>query len=884
MEKLILFEAGRPREVPLSGALTIGRAQGNELIIGDRKASRHHARVEPIGDAWFVTDLDSSNGTFHNGMRVTEPTRLARGDRIIIGDTTIHFGEVRGGVEVPEPGSEPTPRPEMPAPPAGPPIIEADDEDLDLDIAPAAQAAQADVGPAPAQAAIFLEAKAGNLAGKRIPIAAFPFTIGRSPESDLQLPDARTSHEHARLIRDGLRVFVEDRGSTNGTWLNGEKVQRADLLPGDDLTIGASRFTYRGPGSPRPRPSEEPRPVDAGFVSEDAFARVRVQEAPETPAAVAFGAIAAVIVVTAAILVLGFDVLQRFLNPPPIDPNPSENSIRRNFSFEDDPHGAAPSAWTVEGPEGRKVWIDRERAAAAPGRAALVIEAPAGAGPVLVSQQVSIGAGAAYLVRAAIRSHGTLGAAIAIAWLRPGEGDSFRVMRTDFAEVPRDPGDPWDSFEDAQAVIEVPGGATNARVSCLVLGPGSASFDRVEFSPAQGSPPPALRLDGAAPLALDLDADGSFQLRPEKGPALDRVRFLADPGSDEGLWGQRFGIAVEPFGATEGGGARGIRRTLDRSRGVWIDVIESIATAPGEIEVAWRLRPAAGGLPATVGIAFERGFRPEREPVISYGERGITRFSLGEIDGKTLQEFSIGESAEQLTFAFNAPVAFRALSRPDLPALYIAALAGDALPQEADARVLKVQWYRFSPREDRKIRELFQRAEELAAVGESGGAIRALQEIPARFPLRRTDVERAQRRIGDLEETGKAVIAEIVQAGKDFEEYGSPLILDSIRRRAAEMARRFSDHPLAEKVHAAAEAILVKQKLERRAGPDPRELLAEGERLFKLRRFGLADLYCASIERDFSGTPAADKARELRNKIYGALRGLTEKAFEEVQK
>ncbi|MBN1421010.1 MAG: FHA domain-containing protein [Planctomycetes bacterium] len=905
MEKIILIEGGRPREFPLAGTLTIGRAPGNDLILSDRKASRHHARIEQIADAWYLTDLDSSNGTFLNGMRVTEESRLSPGDRIAIGDATLHFGEIRAEEEAPAPGMEPTPVPEpVPHRPSEPPrpagagdgaedrADEAgegaeEEEDLDIEVEPVQDE---EVRPAPSDApgsgaaAIFLEAKAGSLTGKRIPLAAFPFTVGRAPDSDLQLPDARTSHAHARLLREGPRVFVEDRGSTNGTWVNGEKVQRAELLPGDDLLIGASRFTYHGPGNPRPRPVEVSRPADAGFVSEDAFARVRVQEAPETPAAVAFGAIAAIIVVTVAILVLGFDVLQRFLNPPPVDPNAPENAIRRNFSFEADPHGAAPSGWTVGGPEGRKVWVDRERPAAAPGRAALVVEAPAGDAPVLVSQQVPVGASAAYVIRAAVRSHGALGATIAVTWLRRGEGETERIVRTDFAEAARDPGDPWDTFEDAQAVLAVPQGASDARVSCLVLGPGSASFDRVEFSAAEGSPPPALRLEGAAPLTLDLETDGSFQLSPERGAALSGIRFLVDPGTDGGLWGQRFGITVEPFGATEGGGARGVRRVLDRSRGAWVDVLEAIATAPGEIDVEWKVRPSGGGLPARVGLAFERGFRSEREPVVSYGEGGIARFSLGEIDGKTLQEFSIGEGAEQLTFAFNAPVTFRAVPRPDLPTVYVAAAATDALPAEAEARGLSVQWYRFSPREDRKVREILHRAEELAAVGESGGAIRVLQEIPARFPLRRSDVERAQKRIAELEATGEAVIAEIAQAGKDFEEFGSPLILESIRRRAAEMARRFSDHPLAEKVRKAAEAILVKQKLERRTGPDPRDLLAEGDRLFRLGRLGLADLYLASVERDFPGTPAAEKAQEMRNKIDGRLHGLTEKAFEEVGK
>jgi hypothetical protein len=73
-------------------------------------------------------------------------------------------------------------------------------------------------------------------------------TIGRLASSGIQVADANASREHAAFVRDGDRWLIEDLGSTNGTMLNGEPVERAVLEDGDVIEIGVSRLTYHGPG------------------------------------------------------------------------------------------------------------------------------------------------------------------------------------------------------------------------------------------------------------------------------------------------------------------------------------------------------------------------------------------------------------------------------------------------------------------------------------------------------------------------------------------------------------------------------------------------------------------------------------------------------------
>ena len=66
--------------------------------------------------------------------------------------------------------------------------------------------------------------------------------IGRSSSCDIVLEDPSVSRRHARLIRRDWRWVLQDLGSTNGTHLNGTRVGRCELRPGDGLELGSARL------------------------------------------------------------------------------------------------------------------------------------------------------------------------------------------------------------------------------------------------------------------------------------------------------------------------------------------------------------------------------------------------------------------------------------------------------------------------------------------------------------------------------------------------------------------------------------------------------------------------------------------------------------------
>jgi hypothetical protein len=97
------------------------------------------------------------------------------------------------------------------------------------------------VKPTRGQRAWALRFLAGRYQGGTVPLeVGRELTIGRLPEAGLSLPEELTSRRHARIVWEEDVPVVEDLGSTNGTFVNGERVQRRPLADGDRLLVGGN--------------------------------------------------------------------------------------------------------------------------------------------------------------------------------------------------------------------------------------------------------------------------------------------------------------------------------------------------------------------------------------------------------------------------------------------------------------------------------------------------------------------------------------------------------------------------------------------------------------------------------------------------------------------
>jgi hypothetical protein len=88
---LITTGSGRGQTFELRGEASLGRSRTNAIVLSDGKVSRNHARLDPVRSTYILADLGSANGTFVNGVRITQPVRLRDGDSLQVGDTQLVF-------------------------------------------------------------------------------------------------------------------------------------------------------------------------------------------------------------------------------------------------------------------------------------------------------------------------------------------------------------------------------------------------------------------------------------------------------------------------------------------------------------------------------------------------------------------------------------------------------------------------------------------------------------------------------------------------------------------------------------------------------------------------------------------------------------------------
>jgi hypothetical protein len=80
--------------------------------------------------------------------------------------------------------------------------------------------------------------------GRAIPVVTDQVVIGRSRECDVRVSDANVSRRHAEVVHEDGAYWLVDLGSTNGTELNGKRVDRTRLSDGDRITLGSTELVF----------------------------------------------------------------------------------------------------------------------------------------------------------------------------------------------------------------------------------------------------------------------------------------------------------------------------------------------------------------------------------------------------------------------------------------------------------------------------------------------------------------------------------------------------------------------------------------------------------------------------------------------------------------
>ena len=112
----------------------------------------------------------------------------------------------------------------------------------------------------------------GKPQDKTVEIPPGTLKVGRDPESDLIIAVASVSRHHCEIVNEASRLIIRDKGSGNGTLVNGQKVQEQLLAPGDEIQIGPLTFAVEIDGvrtkaaapaakAPAARPAAPVKPI-----------------------------------------------------------------------------------------------------------------------------------------------------------------------------------------------------------------------------------------------------------------------------------------------------------------------------------------------------------------------------------------------------------------------------------------------------------------------------------------------------------------------------------------------------------------------------------------------------------------------------------------------
>lgn len=192
------------------GSYTIGRVDGNDVVLPSNSVSRTHARIFVSNNKCYVDDLGSANGVHVNGTKIQARTEIKNGYKIRIGEYTLY--------------------------------LEYKDQN---DMSNAGQDVLKTQIVSGGQSGYKIVRVADQFAGEEFMLSEASNTIGRTEENYILLSDSSISRNHAKIINQNLNYSVIDLGSSNGTFVNNKLIKsESPLKSGDLIRFGNVTFVF----------------------------------------------------------------------------------------------------------------------------------------------------------------------------------------------------------------------------------------------------------------------------------------------------------------------------------------------------------------------------------------------------------------------------------------------------------------------------------------------------------------------------------------------------------------------------------------------------------------------------------------------------------------
>ena len=207
MLKLQFVDGSRESIWLVEPRLRIGRLAGNDVVLQEPEIKDSHAEIRLKDEQLYLLNRHPDYLVTVNGKRVKKAVKIGENDLIELGSFELKI------------------------------------------VSPALEIATAKPAPVATENEEWgLQATASWASQSFYPVEG-TVTIGRDESCDITVPVSHLSRKHAQLTVSGSYMVVKDLGSTNGTFLNGEKITHGRARPGDKLRFDVVNFSVTGPQS-----------------------------------------------------------------------------------------------------------------------------------------------------------------------------------------------------------------------------------------------------------------------------------------------------------------------------------------------------------------------------------------------------------------------------------------------------------------------------------------------------------------------------------------------------------------------------------------------------------------------------------------------------------
>lgn len=578
----------------------------------------------------------------------------------------------------------------------------------------------------------FLEVvEGGEGAGQRIPLSSARTTIGRKAGNTLVLTDARVSGVHAEVVQEGGHWVLRDLGSTNGTFLEGRRVEEVTLSPGDAFALGGTVL--------RLLDAEAPALEGAKRLAPPAGARRSVV----LPLALLL------VVLAAAYAFFEFGGRSAGAGERPVAAVPG--NLLRFPSFEPGAEEDPRSAWKLEKEGSASFTIGSEARRSGQSGAAISFEGACVA-RLLHEPEIPAEEGRSYLLAAHLRGEG-VGLALRVAFHSARNPEFPWIRGGDFAEA---------ASEDRriEAKVVAPPGADRARFFLVAVGSaGRAFIDDVEMRAGEAARVPRLALDEVECLFDPLDTS---------------VRRIREP------WVRGLGVAFSSGGrrveaASALSPSTGAVRLPEGPAG---RLVCSAEAAVSGFQVRYALE-GSGPVRPSLTLSIHPDYLAQHELTL-LGPSGAPEYA-GDFQEDAVTALVLGEGTGRMKVGFDRPLAVTGTTRPD--GFRIEA------PFEGAATVtLQVSF----EEESRRARDLVREARGSEEARRPAEAIAIYGRVLSEFPFDKECLAQARTERARLLQQGLDRVAEVEAKAAEANFFRIPGAFREARRLAKSIAGEYA--------------------------------------------------------------------------------------------